>query len=217
MALAYSCPVCRAQFDQWRNFRGKPRLCPKCYSFERTRAIWLYFQKKEILIKCRRFLHIGPEKGLQDRLIQLLNRRYVASDIHMTNVSIQADLTTMCFKSGIFDMIYCSNVLEHIGNDLKAMSELYRMLVSGGLAIVQVPIKGEATYENPEIVTEKDRELHFGQRDHVRYYGRDIKIRLSRSGFSVEEVWMPAALGLSDEEQNKFRVNANELLHFCRK
>lgn len=217
MDYLYTCPICYEEFDQWSKFRGNARLCPKCYSFERTRAIWLYFRQTRILDNCRRFLHVAPEKGLQDRLRQLLNGRYVASDTQMADVSIYTDLTTMSFKSGIFDLVYCSNVLEHIEDDITAMSELYRLLVSGGLAIIQVPIKGKTTYEDPEIISEKDRDLHFGQSDHVRYYGRDIKTRLSDVGFTVEEVWMPVVLKISAEEKNKFRVDANELIHFCRK
>ena len=36
-------------------------------------------------------------------------------------------------------------------------------------------IEGRAsTYESSEVRTERERELHFAQFDHVRYYGADV-------------------------------------------
>jgi hypothetical protein len=43
----------------------------------------------------------------------------------------------------------------------------------------------EETYENPSITSESDRDLHFGQYDHIRYYGRDFATRLETAGFQV--------------------------------
>lgn len=85
-------------------------------------------------------------------------------------------------------MIVCSHVLEHV-NDRLALVELYRILRPGGQLIVMVPIiEGwEASYENDAITSDQDRELHFGQYDHVRYYGRDIRQRLMDSGFTIKE------------------------------
>ncbi len=44
------------------------------------------------------------------------------------------------------------------------------------------------TYENPAITTPKLRRLHFGQHDHVRYYGRDVRDRIRAPGFALTEV-----------------------------
>lgn len=162
-------------------------------------------------------MHIAPEINLQPLLQQLLHGQYYTTDLSMPHISVRMDLTRMCFKSDVFDLIYCSNVLEHIEDDLSAMSELWKALSPGGLAIIQVPIKGETTYENPAIDTPEDRERCFGQDDHVRYYGRDIKLRLAQVGFDVLEVWMPDALHLLSEDLIKYRIEKKELLHFCRK
>jgi len=47
-----------------------------------------------------------------------------------------------------------------------------------------VPIEEgwEVTYENPKVVSPRQRLLHFGQEDHVRFYGRDIRNRLTAAG-----------------------------------
>jgi len=75
-------------------------------------------------------------------------------------------------------------------DDRAALSELHRVLVLGGVLIASVPIvEGwDTTYENRSIVDPIERDLHFGQSDHVRYYGRDFRTRLSEAGFAVEEV-----------------------------
>ena len=43
----------------------------------------------------------------------------------------------------------------------------------------------EKTYENIAIKDPAQRELHFGQHDHVRYYGRDFIERMTNAGFEV--------------------------------
>lgn len=67
------------------------------------------------------------------------------------------------------------------------MAELHRILKPRGKLIAMVPIieAWEETYENPSITRESDRDLHFGQYDHVRYYGRDFATRLETAGFQV--------------------------------
>ena len=45
----------------------------------------------------------------------------------------------------------------------------------------------DETYENPSIVSEADRLTYFGQEDHVRYYGRDLRDRLREAEFSIRE------------------------------
>ena len=48
-------------------------------------------------------------------------------------------------------------------------------------------IEGWTTYENPAVVTPKDRWLHFGQDDHVRFYGSDLRDRIKAAGFRLTE------------------------------
>ena len=58
------------------------------------------------------------------------------------------DLTEIDLPDVCKTLVWCSHVLEHIPDDRKALSEVFRILAPGGMLIVQVPIRGETTYED---------------------------------------------------------------------
>jgi len=86
------------------------------------------------------------------------------------------------------DVFIASHVLEHV-DDQKTLAELFRCLKPGGTAIIMVPIveAWKQSYENDEVSTSRERDLHFGQFDHVRYYGADLRERIKAAGFELEE------------------------------
>jgi len=105
------------------------------------------------------------------------------------------DITDLKLQDDRFSLVWCSHVLEHIENDRKAMSELFRVLRPSGLAVIQVPVYGTETYEDFRIQSPEERLKHFKQKDHVRLYGLDIESRLIDVGFKVDVLWvsdMPA-------------------------
>lgn len=82
-------------------------------------------------------------------------------------------------------------MLEHIPDDRKAMRELNRILTPDGFGIVLVPLLShiDETFEDPSIVTMRERWKHFGDGDHVRQYGkRDFIDRLTAAGFLVDQI-----------------------------
>ena len=90
------------------------------------------------------------------------------------------DITDITYEDNYFDVIICNHVLEHITDDRKAIKELYRVLNSSGIAILNVPIKKSLnmTMEKAEYNTPELREKYYGQADHVRFYGNDYIQRL---------------------------------------
>jgi hypothetical protein len=70
-----------------------------------------------------------------------------------------------------------------------ALRELHRILRPKGQAVLMIPIvEGwSATYEDSTRTTTADRHLHFGQWDHVRYYGADFRDRVRAAGFELSE------------------------------
>jgi ubiquinone/menaquinone biosynthesis C-methylase UbiE len=105
-------------------------------------------------------------------------------------------------------------VLEHIADDRKAMSEIYRVMKPGGMAIMQVPVSRRLTKSIEEIPveTEQERIEVFGQKDHVRIYSAaDYICRLQETGFEVEEFdWTQHKE--FDPEINRYALNPLEKL-----
>ena len=125
------------------------------------------YLKKEYpeVFKSKKILHVAPEQNLSKKLYK--NKNYITGDLNSKFVDLKLDITNMDIENESIDVIICNHVLEHIPNDILAMEELYRILKNKGFAILQVPISLdiENTIEDPSIVTEKDRLLHFGQID----------------------------------------------------
>lgn len=64
-----------------------------------------------------------------------------------------------------------------------------RVLAPGGRLIVTVPVvEGWAeTYEDDAISIPCERDLYFGQNDHLRFYGADLRDRFRDAGFATQE------------------------------
>ncbi|MEZ5022789.1 MAG: class I SAM-dependent methyltransferase [Chitinophagales bacterium] len=89
------------------------------------------------------------------------------------------NINNIQFEDNSFDRIICSHVLEHIETDEKAISELYRILKPGGIALIAVPTYGEVTEEDLSF-TPAQRKLEYGINIHVRLYGTDISKKLEK-------------------------------------
>lgn len=186
--VGVSCPLCLQQFSSW--LAGKNNgTCPWCGSETRTRLLWLFLEKHSpILNEPQRILHFAPEECLRNRFQNLPHIEYTSADISAPGVDIHTDITNLIFDNDSFDMIICSHVLEHIPEDRVAMAELYRVLVPQGTVYIQVPYNSSReTDEDPTVTDPLERQKRFGQFDHVRVYGKDLKARLERVGFQVCE------------------------------
>lgn len=149
-----------------------------------------------------------------DRFEALNNLEYITADIESPLAKVKMDIHDIPFEANSFDVVFCNHVLEHVDDDLKALSEMKRVLRPGGWAILQVPFfypLPKVTLEDPSITDPKEREKIFGQDDHVRLYGEDYAERLRSSGFEiVEERIMDE---LSDEEKARFALPEGEIIY----
>lgn len=129
-------------------------------------------------------LHIAPEQMMIPWLVAL-SSEYLNADLENPAMR-KMDLTNIDLPDASKTLIWCSHVLEHIPDDAKALSEVYRVLAPGGWLVVQVPIQGQHTYEDDKVTSAADRLSHFLQEDHVRIYGLDIVSRFERAGLACE-------------------------------
>jgi len=117
-----------------------------------------------------RFVHLFRE-----------TRVYLRADLNPWNqampVDVCTDMTEAGFKSGFFDFVYASHVLEHIENVDQAIREIYRVLNSRGRALLDVPVYGSNTVK----LVERD---HDG---HLWHPGTDDWFkRYEKAGFDVD-------------------------------
>lgn len=192
--------------------------CWKCGATDREKLVYLYLVNElKIFDNKLNILHIAPEKHLSEKISSHSSVKYLCGDLFCQGYVYPSyvhnmNILNLLLEDNKFDVVICNHVLEHVEDDRKAMSELYRVLKFGGVAILQVPISKvlDKTLEDFSIVEPHDREIIFGQYDHCRIYGNDYKDRLTSIGFQVEIINMSL-------QYNKYGINPNEDLYVCYK
>lgn len=224
------CSICGSAFKYFASFgrgRRKNARCLKCDSLERHRLLWKFITERKKIFNTGaniRLMHFAPEKSFYDVFSQHSNINYVPCDFvpeqygDMGKVPLtKVDIVNIPFKENYFDVILCTHVLEHIPDDAKAMSELFRVMKPGGWGVFQVPIdyNRKETYEDFSITSPQARKKAFGRAGHVRWYGRDYKDRLQAAGFKVTEDNFVQEF--TTEEQFRFGLIPTELIYYCEK
>jgi SAM-dependent methyltransferase len=229
------CPFCRLRFKRFVPIPGaaSPLFeeehvvgggpfqngdCPWCGSFERERHVYLYLRDEtDVLSRSLRLMHVAPERSVERVLRRAKQIDYLTVDLDASKADLKCDLTDIPLESNSFDVILCNHVLEHIPDDRAAMRELARVLKPNGWAMLQVPlaVTRAETREDPAVNTEQLRLLHYGQRDHVRIYGRDYADRLASVGFAVERHDTRVVRG--NDYVHRYALIPDELLYIVRK
>lgn len=192
----YYCPINEKWYRTYVK-TGRLLLSKDLGARERHRFIWYYLKKESSLFTTPdiTLLHISPEYCFYEKLKNIKNIKYHPVDkfepgYDYLSLTKNFDLLDKNIESEKFDFIICNHVLEHIIDDKAAIGNIYRLLKKNGIAIVSVPIlKNNApTYEDYSITLPRERKKHFGQWDHVRYYGTDIFLRFEVAGFKVKTI-----------------------------
>jgi SAM-dependent methyltransferase len=90
---------------------------------------------------------------------------------------VGADAMRLPLASNRFDVLVSMDVLEHLPDDCKALSEFYRVLKPGGRLFATVPAY-------PHLWSEHDVALMH----HRRYQRRELLDRVTAAGFQVEKL-----------------------------
>ena len=219
--LPCKCPVCENKFRKLLPYGNKGidnRLCPSCLSLERHRLLWVFLKEKtSFFTEELKLLHIAPEQPFLKKFKKLKNIDYITADLVSPIADVKLDIQNMPFGEGEFNVVFANHVLEHIPDENKAITEVYRVLKKGGWAIMQVPldVNRKKTYEDSSIKTEAEREKHFGQYDHLRLHGLDFSERLKKGGFEVEIIDLVNEIG--KDKADFFRLDLTEKIYLCKK
>jgi Methyltransferase domain len=184
------CPLCGfiGALKAWGSPPRWNALCPSCGSLERHRHLALFLQRTPALIKDGAVvLHFAPENCVTT-LLRKSRIHHIGADLIRDDVDLKINIENIAVGNEQCDIIICSHVLEHVVDDKRALSELWRILKPNGRLIIMVPTNGgcEMTYEDNTIKDRDQRLIHFGDADHVRIYGADFVQKLTDAGFHVK-------------------------------
>jgi len=204
------CIVCKTKFYSFKAINGGQKSlsnfikeveiigsdldnfsCMYCWSNDRERHLFMYFDKLGIWEKMSgaNVLHIAPEKHLLTKITNCEPQIYIKGDLFPSKPDfVKIDCTIIPYSDGYFDIVICNHVLEHIDDDIKAMSEIHRVLCVGGLAVLQTPFSSLLfnSFIDENINTPELKLKFYGQEDHVRLYGNDLFRKLERVGFKIK-------------------------------
>lgn len=209
-----TCPIC-GYSGVFISVGHPPRWdarCPQCGSRERHRLTQLWIAEDGgNKLDGKRILHFAPERAVIDQM--RANPLYETADLHRMDVKHRVNITQVPLPDASYDVVIAHHVLEHVDDDRQAMKELFRLLKPGGTAVLSVPINAtrQQTYERGTITRPEQRAVHFGGRDHKRYYGLDFATRLTDVGFQVE------TFRVSQEVEVAYGLLRDEWLTIARK
>jgi SAM-dependent methyltransferase len=190
--------------------------CPRCGAADRERLYALYLKGyfSAVAGECSpsdsiKFVDFAPSVPLSSFIKRLIANSpcvfsYRTADLFRAGVDDRVDIMDLkVYKDESVDFFLCSHVLEHVPDDKRALSELYRILKRGGQGILVVPIVLAALEidEDPSLTDTAERWRRFGQDDHLRLYSKEgFLMRVAQAGFTVRE------LGLQHFGEKTFRV-----------
>ncbi len=145
-----------------------------------------------------RLLNAGCGDGLYERSLKKKMKEIVSFDLNKGDVQIAhainpakniaycvGDIGDMPYKKDTFDCVICTEVLEHLVEERKAIEELIRVLKKNGKLIITVPSKDFPFFYDPinYILNSLGKRLNIGVWGwgHVRLYDAEsleIKIKL---------------------------------------
>ena len=206
----YDCPICDYHgpfMDKSNRLRAK---CPKCGELERARMAMLvvnqiYDDKKASETDV---LHVSPENFLR-KIFKEKYKSYISSDLYREDVDHQFDIQSIPYPDNSFDLVFASHVLEYVKDDKQAIKEIKRVLRSGGLAFLPVPMLHDKTIDFEERPPNKRI---------IRETGRDYFDRY-REVFSEVIVYEPSSfdekfnltIDMKDEQQKNHQSAVYQL------
>lgn len=202
------CPMCNQTFNtefsssHYGVTHRQDACClnPDCKSLERHRLLWLYLQENIVVPnKDLTILEIGPTRSLKNAFKKIPKIHYIGTDLVSKRADVLADINNLPFVDDFFDLIICYHVLEHLSDPIAAINELCRVIKPDGKAFFQVPldIDREVTVSVPSSRT-SEREILFGQKDHLRIFGRDFPSFLLKGGFYPQRIDYVSCFSLED-------------------
>jgi SAM-dependent methyltransferase len=118
-----------------------------------TRRDWIYDALRRYAPNRSCALEIGPGSGVYLPILAALFESVVAADIeesylhalepllapHPNVTLVRDDILASGLPAGSFDLILCSEVIEHLSDSRRALAEMFRLLRADGVLILSTP------------------------------------------------------------------------------
>lgn len=161
--------------------------------FELEKEYWWFVARRHLLATTlkrlvatqgtHRILDLGAGTGGNQQVLEAFGQTF-GCDISPTAVRYAqrngvarlalCDLESLCYASESFDLITALDILEHLPDDLRGLSEIHAICRPGGYLVVMVPAYGF-------LWSEHDEALH-----HVRRYTAwELRNKMTLAGFEV--------------------------------
>ncbi|CAO5679906.1 MAG: 2-methoxy-6-polyprenyl-1,4-benzoquinol methylase, mitochondrial [Holosporales bacterium] len=163
---------------------------------KRKKYVESILQKRATLFPIQRLLDLGCGDGANFQWLKAHTEDLYGSDYNITrliraqkrNIAqevVLADVMDYGAHDNSFDVVFFNHVLEHIHNDDKALSEVFRILKKGGLCILGVPNEGSFWWQ----LAYKLQPEALKQTDHVNFYTvKSLSKKIEKVGFKINEI-----------------------------
>lgn len=168
--------------------------------------------------KCHRLLDVGCDKGFFTiKYLRKANKVYAIDPSHESICLARKNSKKIIFKiafaekipfpDSFFDVVVITDAFEHVNNEKKTISEIYRVLKPGGKLIFSVPYKGlfrfldsfnmkfyfprfykwfKGKEYNPNIYEEAPWHRHYSLKEIDKFFNNKFRIiKLHRGGLFI--------------------------------
>lgn len=194
------CPCCGNNITNFIDFEYKGKhynpemyfknykntICPICCSLPRQRMVAAYIEQETNNLKGKKILFFAPSYA-GEICMKRLGITYQSADLYQF-ADLKIDIQNICIADEEMDAILCNHVLEHVLDYKLAIREMYRILKNGGMLELSVPQFRDKNCTPSKIRSEEENWKMYGQADHLRIFGMDIKEILTECGFEVTEI-----------------------------
>lgn len=201
--MQYYCPCCKLKINAFvkadyldpkifnpKRYKNTKQdvLCPACMSLPRHRILAAWFEEHKEVIQAKKTLYFAPEYSMM--LWMKRNGISLTTADLFNDADIKLDIQNTGLLEESYDVIICNHVLEHVDDYKTALTEMQRVLRSGGSFICSFPMDPniDLVDEDDGVKTAKERLEKFGQIDHKRVFGMNAGRLLEEAGFSVKTI-----------------------------
>jgi SAM-dependent methyltransferase len=202
----HACNICRWSGDSFvGDFHSEMAQCPQCGSVARDRFLFWSFTSRSPSLLGARVLETSPRLGDDYRSAMARWFSYLCSDYDegAHRGTVRLDLQAIDRPDSSFDVILTPHVLEHVPDTGAALTEIRRVLATGGRMYLQVPLLQGRT------APPSTPEFHGDNTPVFWRFGFDLTQRLREHGFTTTLLCTQEWLDRVDEGSTQWPVGVS--------